>query len=48
MVDYLTMIKVNIAEAKTHLSRYVERVMAGETVVLCKRNVPGAGRVPAR
>ena len=25
-------------EAKTHLSRYVERVSAGETVVLCRRN----------
>lgn len=36
------MIKVNVHEAKTHLSRYLERVAAGEVVVLCKRNVPVA------
>ena len=34
------MIKVNVHEAKTHLSRYLERVAAGETVILCRRNVP--------
>ena len=34
------MIRVNIADAKTHLSRYLERVEDGETVVLCRRNVP--------
>ena len=33
------MIRVNIAEAKTHLSRYLKRVEQGETVVLCRRNV---------
>ena len=36
------MILVNIHEAKTHLSRYVERVEAGEVVVLCRRNQPVA------
>ena len=36
------MIKLNVHEAKTHLSRYLERVEAGETVVLCRRNVPVA------
>lgn len=36
------MIKVNIHAAKTHLSRYLARVAAGETVVLCNRNVPVA------
>jgi antitoxin (DNA-binding transcriptional repressor) of toxin-antitoxin stability system len=36
------MIKVNIHEAKTHLSRYLERVAAGETVVICKHNRPVA------
>ena len=36
------MIKVNVYEAKTHLSRYLERVAEGEVVVLCKRNVPVA------
>jgi antitoxin (DNA-binding transcriptional repressor) of toxin-antitoxin stability system len=34
------MIKLNINEAKTHLSRYLPRVEKGETIVLCKRNVP--------
>lgn len=34
------MIRVNIAEAKAHLSRYLERVEKGETLVLCRRNVP--------
>lgn len=36
------MIQVNIHQAKTHLSRYLERVAAGETVVLCRRNLPVA------
>ncbi len=36
------MIKVNIHAAKTHLSRYLARVAAGETVVICNRNVPVA------
>ncbi len=34
------MIRLNIHEAKTHLSRYLERVARGETIILCKRNVP--------
>ena len=34
------MLKVNVAEAKKRLSRYLERVEQGETVVLCRRNVP--------
>ena len=34
------MIRVNVAEAKAHLSRYLESVEQGETVVLCRRNVP--------
>jgi antitoxin (DNA-binding transcriptional repressor) of toxin-antitoxin stability system len=36
------MTRVNIHNAKTHLSRYVERVEEGETFVLCRRNVPVA------
>jgi prevent-host-death family protein len=36
------MIKVNIHEAKTQLSKYLARVANGETIVLCKRNVPVA------
>ncbi len=34
------MIKLNIHEAKTHLSRYLEKLLKGETILLCKRNVP--------
>ena len=40
MVYNLVMIRVNIAEAKTRLSRYLEAVERGETVVVCRRNVP--------
>jgi prevent-host-death family protein len=42
LVQYRLMIKVNIHDAKTHLSRYLARVAAGETIVLCNRNVPVA------
>ncbi len=34
------MIRINIHEAKTHLSRYLHRLENGETILLCKRNVP--------
>ena len=34
------MIKVNIADAKSHLSQYLDSVERGETVILCRRNVP--------
>lgn len=36
------MIRINIAEAKTHLSRYLARLRPGETIVVCNRNVPVA------
>ncbi len=42
MTHNMTMIKVNIAEAKLHLSKYVKRVEAGQTVVLARRNQPVA------
>ena len=42
MVQYMVMIKLNIHEAKAHLSRYLARVAAGETVLICNRNVPVA------
>jgi antitoxin (DNA-binding transcriptional repressor) of toxin-antitoxin stability system len=32
--------KVNVHEAKTHLSRYLEKVEAGETLIICRYNVP--------
>jgi antitoxin (DNA-binding transcriptional repressor) of toxin-antitoxin stability system len=34
------MIRLNIHEAKTHLSRYLARLAKGEKILLCKRNVP--------
>jgi antitoxin (DNA-binding transcriptional repressor) of toxin-antitoxin stability system len=40
LVYFQTMIKLNIHEAKTHLSKYLELVAKGETIVLCKRNIP--------
>jgi len=36
------MIKLNIHEAKTHLSRYLARLARGESILLCKRNIPVA------
>ena len=36
------MIRINIAEAKAHFSRYIETVEKGETVTVCRRNVPVA------
>ena len=34
------MIQVNIQEAKTHLSRFVDEVEKGEVVILCRHNKP--------
>jgi antitoxin (DNA-binding transcriptional repressor) of toxin-antitoxin stability system len=34
------MIRLNIHEAKTHLSRYLKRLAKGEHIILCLRNVP--------
>ena len=46
------MIRLNISEAKTHLSEYLARLQKGETIILCKRNVPIAEirpiKAPAR
>jgi len=35
-----TMITINVQEAKTHFSHYLDEVAKGETVILCKRNKP--------
>jgi prevent-host-death family protein len=37
---------VNIHEAKTHLSRLLERVQAGEEIVIAKAGVPCARLAP--
>jgi len=34
------MIRLNIHEAKTHLSRYLDKLAKGEIIILCKRNIP--------
>jgi antitoxin (DNA-binding transcriptional repressor) of toxin-antitoxin stability system len=38
----MTMLKVNIHEAKANLSKYIAAAGRGETVVLCHRNLPVA------
>ena len=40
------MISVNIHEAKTHLSRLLERVIAGEEIVISKAGKPMARLLP--
>jgi antitoxin (DNA-binding transcriptional repressor) of toxin-antitoxin stability system len=42
MVYNRLMVRLNVHEAKTHLSRHLERLVEGEedVIVLCKRNVP--------
>lgn len=46
MVMYMTyfrsMKRVNVHEAKAHLSALLDRVIGGESVVICRRNVPTA------
>jgi prevent-host-death family protein len=39
-------VEVNIHEAKTHLSRLLERVAAGERVVISRSGTPVADLVP--
>ena len=36
------MIRLNMHEAKTHLSRYVAQLQEGESILLCRRNEPVA------
>ncbi len=36
------MIRINIHEAKTHLSHYLKLVLQGQSVILCNRNTPVA------
>ena len=39
---------VNVHEAKTHLSRLLERVAAGEEIIVAKNGSPVARLVPIR
>jgi len=38
----MVMIRINIYEAKARLSEFLARVEEGETVIICRRNVPVA------
>jgi len=40
------MTKLNIHEAKTHLSKYLLKVQEGETIILCKNGLPVAQITP--
>ena len=42
------MITLNIHEAKTHLSEYLDNIARGESILLCKRNKPIAEIRPIR
>ena len=41
------MIQANIAQFKSHLSEYLQRVEAGESLEICRRNVPLAQVSPS-
>lgn len=41
-----TMINLNINEIKTHFSSCLDKVSKGETIIVCKRNVPIAEITP--
>lgn len=34
------MFRINIHEAKTHLSKYLEKLSSKNVILICKRNVP--------
>ena len=40
------MVKLNIHEAKTHLSKYLAKLKAGDRILLCRRNQPIAEITP--
>ncbi len=42
----MTMKTLNVSEAKTHFSSVVDQVEQGETVVICRRNLPVAKITP--
>ena len=42
------MTRVNVADAKARLSAYLNRVQSGETIIICRRNVPIAELRPIR
>ena len=56
MVDNMTMLRINIHEMKTNLSKHLEDLAPGERLLICRRNVaiaevrrlPGPGDGPRK
>jgi prevent-host-death family protein len=46
LVQYKAIMEVNIHEAKTHFSKLLQRVAAGEEVIIARAGVPVAKLVP--
>ena len=46
MTSIATMKTWNVADAKTHFSSIVDEVEEGETIVICRRNIPVAKILP--
>jgi antitoxin (DNA-binding transcriptional repressor) of toxin-antitoxin stability system len=42
MVHHIVVNRINIHDAKTHLSRYLTELKPGEALLLCNRNEPVA------
>ena len=42
MINNRHMIRVDIADAQANLSRYLASVEGGETILICRRNMPVA------
>ncbi len=40
LIYYVVMSQLNVYDLKTHLSKHLARVEAGETILVCRRNVP--------
>jgi len=40
LVSSLVVTLVNLHQAKTHLSKYLQRAERGETIILCRHNKP--------
>jgi prevent-host-death family protein len=36
----MVMLRINVHEAKARLSHYLDKVEKGETILLCRRNLP--------
>jgi prevent-host-death family protein len=45
---FMSMTKVNVHEAKTHLSELLQRVEHGEEILICRNGLPVADLVPHR